>query len=58
MLQVASQPLGRQRSPEGDLSRAGGLGGPVGEFVGVGGVGGLLAGDGGGVGEEEDLGVC
>lgn len=61
MLEVASEPLGRERSPEGDLARAGGLAGPVGELVGVRGEGGLLAVDGGGVCEEEDLGgvrVC
>lgn len=59
MLEVASEALGGEGGPEGDLVGAGGLGGPVGELIGVHGEGLLLAFDGGGVGEEEDLwGVC
>lgn len=56
VLEVTSETLSREGGPEGNLVRADRLGGPVGEFVGVGGEGGLLAYDGGGVGEEEDLG--
>lgn len=55
VLQVGTESLGLERSPDGELAHAVGLRRPDGELVGVDAVGFLHAADDGAVFEEEDL---